>query len=889
MKSFYRYSLTCFAILISSLAYAQSGDHIPQAKITDNQYSTIDRVLHDQGYTMIQGNLTQVSSYVGSLTKLNPATGKADLAFPRINGSVEAVVSDEAGGWYVGGSFSTYSNIKVQNLIHIKSDLSLDENWKPAPDFFVRTLLVSGGKLYVGGSFTKINGQTQNALARFTIATGALDAWTANITGSYVNTIALNGTTLYIGGTFTTVGGLARTNAAALDIATPTTTTWIANANSDVTTLAIQPATGLVFLGGYFTIVNGATRNRLAAVNATTGALNAWNPNMNSSVQKLLVDNTDLYAGGYFSTFAATTRPALIKFNVATATPSSTPLAFNANIPGGSSVEDIAVSGTNLYIAGSFSTINGETVRGIALLNATTAAVNTAFNPNLYLAGTVRALLLQNNVIMAAGDIRGADAEAMPGRALFLPDHTAWPYIFSLAGGETIYAIAVQGTTLYVGGRFNLIGKDTRRNLAAFNLTTGALLPWNPSVDNQPNGLPGTVYDMKISNNQLYVGGQFTSVNGAAHAGLVALDLSTGTAGSWAPIVGTGKTADQFVRSLDIRDNTVYIAGDFVQVNAQPRGYLAAVDATTGAITPWNPNSAAPVTKVRVAEQAAYVLGDFSKGVGGQVRSMGIASLNRTNGNINPWNPSFYKGVVNDLALNATDVFVGGSFDSLANAAIRRTAPGLVSFNLSTTELNNWTPDIRKHSYFATYIVRSVAASNARLFVSGGFDFVGNDYAGGFAEYCVTTASIRFVNSALQASAATSYQWYKNGKPVAGATGQTLNISLLETGIYAVEVSDGGCTDRSEDFPYYITDAEIVLSAEVSAYPNPVSDDLHVRWPGQQPADITILDLAGRVVRSEPAHGQHESISLITLQPGTYLVRIQTGQFKTTQKIIKTH
>ncbi len=92
------------------------------------------------------------------------------------------------------------------------------------PNDAVHALATDGNYVYLGGDFTGLHAPTGSAttsytrLARINLLTGAADpGWTPTVDGSVLS-LALNasGTTLYLGGTFTTVDGQARANLAAV-------------------------------------------------------------------------------------------------------------------------------------------------------------------------------------------------------------------------------------------------------------------------------------------------------------------------------------------------------------------------------------------------------------------------------------------------------------------------------------------------------------------------------------------------------------------------------------------------------------------------------------------------------------------------------------------------
>jgi hypothetical protein len=97
------YLALCLVCVCSLQSEAQQAVHRQEAWMA--QYSP-DRVFNSNGYTLIFGDfLHQVSRYSGGGVPVNPITAVEDLTWPKISGSVEVVVPDGAGGWYVGGDF----------------------------------------------------------------------------------------------------------------------------------------------------------------------------------------------------------------------------------------------------------------------------------------------------------------------------------------------------------------------------------------------------------------------------------------------------------------------------------------------------------------------------------------------------------------------------------------------------------------------------------------------------------------------------------------------------------------------------------------------------------------------------------------------------------------
>jgi hypothetical protein len=173
-------------------------------------------------------------------------------------------------------------------------------------DTCVAALLVSGTNLYAGGHFTTAGGVSANNIAKWNGS-----AWSAlgsGIGGYYpiVQALAVSGTNLYVGGNFTTAGGVP-----AMGIAKWDGSAWSA-LGSDmggsypyVRALAVNVTN--LYAGGELVTAGGVQVNGIAKWDG-----NSWSP-LGSGVSTyggggigyvyaLALSGTNLYAGGLFTT-----------------------------------------------------------------------------------------------------------------------------------------------------------------------------------------------------------------------------------------------------------------------------------------------------------------------------------------------------------------------------------------------------------------------------------------------------------------------------------------------------------------------------------------------------------------------------------------------------------
>jgi hypothetical protein len=187
----------------------------------------------------------------------------------------------------------------------------------------VTALAVSpdGSTLYVGGSFSGVNGSFRSFLAAFSTATGALlSTWKPAATGP-VHAIAPSpdGQSVYLGGDFTKLDGQGRPKAGAVSAATGALLPWAPALNGSVTSLAVAPDGSRVLVGGYFTTFNGVTQQSIGSTDPATGASEPWAatiiPNQTgcvSDVKDVIVSGSTAYvsaegtgAGCFDGDFAA--------------------------------------------------------------------------------------------------------------------------------------------------------------------------------------------------------------------------------------------------------------------------------------------------------------------------------------------------------------------------------------------------------------------------------------------------------------------------------------------------------------------------------------------------------------------------------------------------------
>jgi hypothetical protein len=97
------------------------------------------------------GDFTEVGRRSGQGVGLDPTTGVKQVQWPEVAGTVQVVIGDGAGGWYIGGDFTTVGGVPRNRLAHILANGSLDASFDANMDGTVYSLALSGTTLYAGG------------------------------------------------------------------------------------------------------------------------------------------------------------------------------------------------------------------------------------------------------------------------------------------------------------------------------------------------------------------------------------------------------------------------------------------------------------------------------------------------------------------------------------------------------------------------------------------------------------------------------------------------------------------------------------------------------------------------------------------------------------------
>ncbi len=189
------------------------------------------------------------------------------------------------------------------------------------------------------------------------------------------------------------------------------------------------------------------------------------------------------------------------------------------------------------------------------------------------------------------------------------------------ASGRDILALPDGGAI--ISGSFRWIGGDLQRAGLVRIAPDGSVnTAWNVSVSS------GSVSDMALDGDNVYLAGNFYFVNGVDRGGLARVSLSTGTLDSWNPNAGSNSYAS--FNAIVVSGASVLVGGYFTQIGTTARTNVAkiATDSTGTLNTAWNPTINREVYALAIEGSSLFLGGyfDLVNGISRQyVAKIGIA------------------------------------------------------------------------------------------------------------------------------------------------------------------------------------------------------------------------------------------------------------------------
>lgn len=187
--------------------------------------------------------------------------------------------------------------------------------------------------------------------------------------------------------------------------------------------------------------------------------------------------------------------------------------------------------------------------------------------------GWGRALLRVRDVLLVGGDFQGIK----PGRSDTNITQRPWFAALDALTGQPVttfntpdqinsvvrsLVLSPDGTRVYVGGDFGLMALDAMTGQVEFAV---------PVID---EGNPGRVFEIVVTDTQLYIGGDFSQISNTPRNNLARLSLQGEVDTAWNPNVAggisRGRSAPVQSMALSSSNNTLYVGGTYLSINGTP-------------------------------------------------------------------------------------------------------------------------------------------------------------------------------------------------------------------------------------------------------------------------------------------------------------------------------
>lgn len=576
----------------SSTYLTQAAGALPSQTGNNNKILTTNGSTLSWSFESNVGS-TEQARILGTIGTVDPTFNPSDYRYGINNQAWRMVRQSDGKIIIIGQSFTRAGTQTVGRIARLNADGTWDtqfnSNVSTGADSQILAVAVQpDGKIIVGGQFSSFNGVSRSRLARLN-SDGTLDISAGNLSlNSDVSSIAVRSSDgkIFVGGQFTSISGQSYNRLAAINSDWTLDTTYNTNLgtgyNDNVTHLNVL-SDGKLVVGGQFTTQNGVTANRISMRNTdgtvdSTFATNvgtAWN----AKVTAQFVTNSDqIYTAANTTNFGGATTSRLVRLSSNGTRDATFAPTFD------NTISDIETSSDEsiIILVGQFLTVNGNSanVSGVAKLASSGGASDTNFLGNLlYFAGNSHQCVVRtsDNGFITSGTFNQAQTLSMAVEhlAYFREDgtlSTTYGDIQPIGGvnhsnDATVNTFALAVDTfgrIHVGGdfnQFNGLGRQTQNY---------AVLDPNGNVDEfftkraSRYAAGGRVRAIDIDTaGRAIIGGDFTSFSGGLNYNRIQrFNIDGSPDSTFKSNVGTG--ANGSVYSIcATRDGGALVAGQF--------------------------------------------------------------------------------------------------------------------------------------------------------------------------------------------------------------------------------------------------------------------------------------------------------------------------------------
>jgi len=221
-------------------------------------------------------------------------------------------------------------------------------------------------------------------------------------------------------------------------------------------------------------------------------------------------------------------------------------------------VQALAMSGSNLYVGGWFTTAGNAVANYITKWDG-----NTWSGLGQGMDGRVMALATSGTDVYAGGSFARATNSGGAGvtvNRIAKWNGSNWSTLGQGMDG-TVLALEASGSDLYAGGYFKRAA-----NSIGGAITVSGIAKWNGSSWSAlGQGMNGVVVALAVSGSNLYAGGDFTSATNSVGGAITVNRIARWDGSSWSAL---GSGMDQPVTSLTMSGSDLYAGGGYLFVSS---------------------------------------------------------------------------------------------------------------------------------------------------------------------------------------------------------------------------------------------------------------------------------------------------------------------------------
>ena len=440
----------------------------------------------------------------------------------------------------------------------------------------VRTLLVQGSNLLVGGTFTSAypgDMTTSPVSARYVARwfewpddPKLNTTWWKGLgqrgMNGFVNVLELFDGSVYAAGSFTQADRISADGIARYDATRKIWRNLASGAGNNI--FALDADGGEIWVGGEFNQPGIGIGTRLGTLDG-----DRWDliPGLfNGSIFNVASHDNWVYVCGHFDRVGNLSARNVVRFNKTTRQWETL-----GNLPGPQAdsfydfVASLTFDGDDIYIGGDFISAGDVTAFSIVKWNSQTdtwTALKRGIN------GQVFSIIKDGDEIYAGGRFLGAgdlvNGKAIKARNIALLTDGDWQ---TLEEGvdEVIWAMVQKDDRIYMGGNFDSAGTMAAGRFVAWNITTKA---WEPIGSGLYDEFLPTVSSLTTDGRMIYAGGNFTQTRPGGDS---LRYIARWDGGRWNPL---GSGLNNYVYVIDVDGPKVYVAGAFDEAGEKSSLYF---------------------------------------------------------------------------------------------------------------------------------------------------------------------------------------------------------------------------------------------------------------------------------------------------------------------------